>query len=252
MVFNCAGLSADKVQELLFAPSVRLELDGAEYLVFDALAPKPDRIIFHQADVCGKGITAIPCTEGNLLISGVRKPMDIPFATTVEGLQELREATKDLLPGIELNQIIRSFGAVRPNPYLESGESLHDFCIENPAPGFYSLIGIKTPGLTCANELGLHLAERGAAYLGADKNTAFDPHRPAIQKKAAPDYYEMICRCEGVTRGEILEAIRRGATTVDGVKRRVGCGMGRCQGSRCAWEIAKILKETGVNPEPLF
>ena len=252
MVFNCAGLSADKVQELLFPPSVRLDLDGAEYLVFDELAPKPERIIFHQADRCGKGITAIPCVEGNLLISGVRKPMGIPFATTAEGLQELREAARDLLPGVELNQIIRSFGAVRPNPYLENGESLHDFCIENPVPDFYSLIGIKTPGLTCANELGLYLAVRAAAYLGADQNPAFDPHRPAIQKKDAPDYYEMICQCEGVTRGQILEAIRRGATTVDGVKRRVGSGMGRCQGSRCSWEIVKILKETGANPEPLF
>ena len=252
MVFNCAGLSVDKVQELAFAPSVRLKLDGAEYLVLDKRAEKPSRVIFHQADSCGKGITAIPCVEGNLLISGVRKEISRPFATTMEGLDELHSATKDLLPGVELNQVIRSFAAVRPNPYLESGESLHDFCIENPAPGFYSLIGIKTPGLTCANELGLHLAERGAAYLGAQRNTAFDPHRPAIRKKAAPDYFEIICQCEGITRGEILKAIRRGATTVDGVKRRVGSGMGRCQGSRCAWEIAKILKETGVNPEPLF
>ena len=231
---------------------MRLEPDGAEYLVFDHLAPKPGQIIFHQAASCGKGITAIPCVEGNLLISGVRKAVDVPFSTTMEGLQELREATRNLLPEVDLNQIIRSFGAVRPNPCLENGESLHDFCIENPAPGFYSLIGIKTPGLTCANELGLYLAESAAAYLGASKNTAFDPHRPAIQKKDTPDHYEMICRCEGVTRGEILEAIRRGAATVDGVKRRIGTGMGRCQGSRCAWEIAKILQETGANPEPLF
>jgi glycerol-3-phosphate dehydrogenase len=135
---------------------------------------------------------------------------------------------------------------------MESGESLHDFCIENPAPGFYSLIGIKTPGLTSSNELGLYLAQMGAAHLEAAENPSFNPCRKAIEKKQDPDYYDVICRCEGITRGEILEAIRRGATTVDGVKRRVGCGMGRCQGSRCAWEIAKILKETGVNPEPLF
>jgi glycerol-3-phosphate dehydrogenase len=252
MVFNCAGLFADKVQELAFPPSVRLELDGAEYLVLDKRAEKPGRIIFHQADSCGKGITAIPCVEGNLLISGVRKDLERPFATTAKGLEELHWATKELLPGADPTQVIRSFAAVRPNPYVENGESLHDFCIENPAPGFYSLIGIKTPGLTCANELGRYLAARGAAYLGADKNTAFDPHRPAIRKKDAPDYYEIICQCEGITRGEILEAIRRGATTVDGVKRRAGTGMGRCQGSRCAWEIAKMLKETGANPEPLF
>ena len=177
MVFNCAGLFADKVQELAFAPSVRLELDGAEYLVFDALAPKPERILFHQAQSCGKGITAIPCVEGNLLISGVRKPLGVPFATSVEGIQEVQAETRELLPEVDLNKIIRSFGAVRPNPYVENGDSLHDFCIENPAPGFYSLIGIKTPGLTASNELGLLLAEKAAQYLGAEENRNFDPRR---------------------------------------------------------------------------
>ena len=241
MVFNCAGLFADKVQELIFGPSVRLDLDGAEYLVFDNLAPKPSRILFHQAASCGKGITAIPCTEGNLLISGVRKPMDIPFATTSEGLRELREATKELLPEVEITKVIRSFGAVRPNPYKESGESLHDFCIENPAPGFYSMIGIKTPGLTASGELGLLLARKAAAYLGAKPNPDFDPRRKGISEKDN----EIICQCEQITRAEILEAIRRGATTVDGVKRRAGSGMGRCQGSRCTYAIEKLLEEYG-------
>lgn len=145
MIFNCAGLFADKVQEMLFEPSVQLELDAAEYLVFDRTAQKPERVIFHQAQSCGKGITAIPCVEGNLLISGVRKPMGTPFATTPEGLQELHAATKELLPDVKIEKVIRSFGAVRPNPHRTGGESLHDYCIENPAPGFYSLIGIKTP-----------------------------------------------------------------------------------------------------------
>ena len=240
-VFNCAGLCADRVQELLFAPSVRLELDAAEYLVFDRDAPKPGRVIFHQAQSCGKGITAIPCVEGNLLISGVRKPMDEPFATTVEGLQELHAATKELLPGVYLEKVIRSFGAVRPNPHRTSGESLHDYCIENPGPGFYSLIGIKTPGLTCANELGLLLAQKAADYLHAEENRNFNPRRKAISERDD----EIICQCEKISRAEIIEAIRRGATTVDAVKRRAGSGMGRCQGSRCTYEIEKLLEEYG-------
>ena len=239
MVFNCTGLSADKVQELAFPPSVRLELDGAEYLVMDKLAEKPSRVIFHQAQSCGKGITAIPCVEGNLLISGVRKPIGVPFGTTIEGLRELHTAAKELLPGVDTKKVIRSFGAVRPNPYMENGESLHDFCIENPAPGFYSLIGIKTPGLTCANELGQYLAEKAAAFLQVEKNLNFDPERKGISGKDN----EIICQCEQITRAEIVEAIRRGAATVDGVKRRVSSGMGRCQGSRCALKIEKLLEE---------
>lgn len=239
MVFNCAGLFADKVQELLFPPSVQLELDAAEYLVFDRNAEKTERVIFHQAESCGKGITAIPCVEGNLLISGVRKPMETPFATTPEGLQELYAATKELLPDVQIEKVIRSFGAVRPNPHRATGESLHDYCIENPAPGFYSLIGIKTPGLTCANELGFLLAEKAAVYLRAEENENFNPKRNSISEKDN----EIICQCEKITRAEMIEAIRRGATTVDGVKRRVGSGMGRCQGSRCSYEIEKLLEE---------
>ena len=248
MVFNCAGLTADRVQELAFPASVRLHLDAAEYLVFDTRAQKPERVIFLQGSSCGKGITAIPCVEGNLLISGVRKALTSPFATTWEGLQELHRDTRALLPEVDMSLVIRSFGAVRPNPHRENGENVADFCIENPAPGFFSLIGIKTPGVTCANELGLLLAQRAAAYLQAEENPAFNPKRQGISQKDQ----EIICQCEKITRAEILEAIGRGATTVDGVKRRLGTGMGRCQGSRCEWRIAKILKETGVNPEPLF
>ena len=239
MVLNCAGLQADTVQELLFAPTVRLQWDSAEYLVLDSLAEKPGRVVFHQAESCGKGITAIPCVEGNLLISGVRKPLKTPFATTPEGLQELHGAVRELLPEVDLNMVIRSFGAVRPNPYREDGESLHDFCIENPAPGFYSLIGIKTPGLTCADELGGYLAEKAADYLKAEQNPDFNPCRKAIEHGQG----KILCQCEGITEEAVREAIRRGATTVDGVKRRVGAAMGRCQGSRCGWAIEKLLEE---------
>jgi len=238
MVFNCAGLFADKVQELVFPSPVHLYWDSAEYLVLDALAEKPGRVIFHQAERCGKGITAIACVEGNLLISGTRKELDIPYATTQAGLQELYTAAKQLLPTVDLTKVIRSFGAVRPNPRLENGDSLPDFCIDHPAPGFYSLMGIKTPGLTCANELGMYLAEQAAQFLGAAQNTAFDPHRKAISQKD----HAVICQCGQITKAQILEAIRRGATTADGVKRRVGSGMGRCQGSRCTYEIEKLLE----------
>ena len=202
---------------------------------------KPSRIIFCQAQSCGKGITAIPCTEGNLLISGVRKRLEKPFATTPAGLEEVRAATKELLPEVKMEKVIRSFGAVRPNPRVENGESIPDFCIENPAPGFYSLVGIKTPGLTCANELGMYLAQKAAAYLQAEENLSFTPARKAIMQTDD----EIVCQCEEITKGQILEAIRRGATTAEGIKRRVGSGMGRCQGSRCTQKIEKLLEEYG-------
>ena len=240
-VFNCAGLSADTVQSLIYPSPVRLELDGAEYLVIDRLARKPERVIFLQAESCGKGITAIPCPGGELLISGVRKPLEVPFGTSPEGLRELHMATKELLPEAELDLVIRSFGAVRPNPQRETGESIHDYCIGEPAPGFYSLIGIKTPGLTCAHGLGTLLAEKAAAYLRAEPNTAFDPIRPGIREEDN----EILCQCRQISRAQIVEAIRRGARSVEAVKRRAGTGMGRCQGSRCTYAIEKLLEDHG-------
>ena len=144
---------------------------------------------------------------------------------------------------------IRSFGALRPNPhrvvfkdgeYVPDGSSIGSFVIERPEANFISLIGIKTPGITCANELGMYLAETTATYLDAEKNPGFAPCRRAI---ARSDEQEIICQCEQITKGQILEAIARGAVTADGVKRRVGSGMGRCQGSRCTWAIEKLLEE---------
>ena len=239
MVFNCAGLCADRVQELCFAPDIRLEPDGAEYLVLDKLAPKPGRVIFHQAHSCGKGITAVPCVEGNLLLESPARSVEIPFATNRESMEFTKTAASELLPNLDTGAVIRSFGAVRPNPHRTDGSSIRDFCIEQPSSTFISFIGIKTPGLTCANELGLYAAERIAEALSATPNPDFDPHRPAIS--AGDD--QIVCQCGHITKGQILEAIRRGATTVDGVKRRVGTGMGPCQGSRCAWEIEKLLEE---------
>lgn len=250
MILNCAGAAADKVQEMVFAPSVRLFCDAADFLVLDKHAKKPGRIIFHQDAEHGKGVTAIPTTEGNLLLGPTRRPlMGSPYSTTAEGLAFLREDSLRILPGLELGLTIRSFGALRPNPhrvvlkdgeYVPDGSSIGSFVIERPEPNFISLIGIKTPGITCADQLGIYLAETTAAYLDAEKNPSFSPHRKAIEKR---DEQEIICQCERITKGEILEAIARGATTVDGVKRRVGSGMGRCQGSRCSWAIEKLLEE---------
>lgn len=274
VVLNCAGLAADKVQELLFPPSIRLFFDGADFLVLDRNAISPSRIIFHESEDHGRGITAIPTVEGNLLLGPTKRELDgKPFATTAQGLSILLDDSKDLLPTLDLTQVIRSFGAVRPNPhrvilrdgaYVPDGTSIGSFAIENPAPGFWSLLGIKTPGLTCADVLGCYLAEQAANYLDAADNTAFDPHRRAVIRRCDissgqwndlvgkdSNYGEIVCQCEGITKGEILEAIARGARSVDGVKRRVGSGMGRCQGGRCAMEIAAILREAGIN-DPKF
>ena len=198
---------------------------------------------------------------------------DHGYETAHEGMDLLRELTAEVVPSLSLDHIIRSFGAVRPNPYIlrknETGawvaddKSVGDFCIVESHDGFFiSLIGIKTPGLTCANELGAHAAAKTAKLLGAVSNPGFDPIRaPALKPGAEPfekrkalidkngDYGRIVCRCRGVSEGEINDAIRRfpGAVTVDGVKRRTGAGSGRCQGGFCRQSVMELL--AGDNAE---
>ncbi len=248
VVLNCAGLYADQVQEQIFPPSVRIFFNAADFLVLDKHAPSPRHILFQEREAGGRGIAAVPTMEGNLLLEGVLRPLDAkPWATSKQGLDLLRETVSQVFSGLDLSQAIRSFAAVRPNPHrvvwkdgewVPDGKSIGSFAIENPGPGFYSLIGIKTPGLTCAQELGLYLAGKAANYLNVDLNDSFDPNRRAVTRKD----HEIICQCEGITKAEIQEAIDRGASTVDGVKRRVGSGMGRCQGSRCSLKIQQLLE----------
>ena len=261
-VVNCAGLTADRVQQLLFPTPVHIAPDAADYLILDKAAEnKPTRIIQYEPEDSGKGFNAVPTVEGSLLLGPSERANEVDFAVSAQGLSFVRDRSGRVLPGLDLNDTIRSFAAVRPNPRREDGSSIGSFVIEHPSPAFWSLIGIKTPGLTCADELGRYVADKVAAELGVEENPAFDPHRPGIRRvrdlplleRAAlvrenPDYGEILCHCEDVSKAEICEAIRRGAVSVDGVKRRVGAGMGRCQGSRCERAVMELLsKELGIS-----
>jgi len=266
VVVNCAGMQADKIQEMLFAPSVRIRADASDYIMLEERMPAPKHVIMEERED-GKGMSAVPTVEGRLmLVSSAREAGETPFAADAGSLARLRAQAKDLLPGVDVSRAIRNFAAVRPNPYqvvCQNGEyvpcekSIHGFAIENPGPGFYSLIGIKTPGLTCAEELGLYIAGQAAQYLQAGINKGFDSRRKAIpelhhmdfERRAAcaaqdSDYADIICLCGDISRGEIIEAVRRGAVNADGVKRRCGSGMGLCQGGRCRSMIEEIIHNT--------
>lgn len=260
-VINCAGLHADKVQELLLPSEVHIVPDGADYLILDKAADnKPTHIIQYEPEDGGKGFNAVPTVEGSLLLGPSERENEIDFAVSEKGMSFVRERAAFVLPGLDLGETIRSFAAVRPNPRREDGSSIGSFVIENPAPGFWSLIGIKTPGLTCADELGSFAAGKAAAFLNAGPNKSFDPHRRGIKKargmsmeqraaaiRSDPDTGEVVCCCEDITKAEVLEAIRRGAMTLDGIKRRTGAMMGRCQGGRCQQKLLALLaRELGI------
>lgn len=263
-VINCAGLSADKVREMLFEPELRLSFDASDFLVFDKHAPKPDMILFNESPM-GKDLSLIPTVEGNLLIESRLRALDSPpFAFRREARQQLVEEAGKIVKGMDGDNVIRSFAAVRPNlvqlkkvggEYIPTDKNISSFTIDRPESGFISLIGIKTPGLSCSNELGLHAAALAADYLGAEENKAFEPHRKAIKRlvklsgeeqrtliKSNPDYGEIVCLCEGISKAEIKQAIARGARSPEGIKRRLGTAMGPCQGSRCSYHISRILE----------
>ena len=273
-IINCGGLSSDSIREMCFAPLVRIFPKRGDYLVFDKSEGKTiSRVIFHEPEQKGKGLTAVPTVDGNLLIGPSELPFEgeMDFSTTEEGLSFLLSLCEEILPSLDKSKLIRSFGALRPNPfYVEKAEDggltrdkkgISSFTILSDADGsFLSFIGIKTPGLTCSRELGEYAAKTAAAYLGAEENPLFNPIRKsplslahaseeerAAAAKANPLYGRIVCRCAGISEGERVDAVRRGASTLDAIKRRAGSSMGRCQGGFCSTRIMEILsRELGM------
>ena len=315
-IINCAGMSADGVLEMLFEPTVRIVPSAGDYYILDTKAAGHIRhVIFHEPEEKGKGLTLVPTVDGNILVGPTERPGD-DYETSGAGLDELSELVSLVIPTLPMGHVIRSFGAVRPNPYrlragkpelrMENGElrigdgrmrsgdaqlsvargqgsgdesagdgyvlddrSVSDFCIiESDGGAFVSLVGVKTPGLTCANELGMHTADKVAVRLNAVVNTNYKSrrtspvrlsHMPFDERELYlrdkdPCYSRIICRCRGISEGEIVDAIHRfpGATTLDGVKRRTGAGSGRCQSGFCGQRVIELLaSELHCAPEDI-
>ena len=273
-IVNCAGLYADKISEMLNKPRLRLQTSAADYLILDpSVSGFVRHIIMHEPEVRGKGATLVPTIDGNLLIgpSDIKRDNGVGFETDSEGLDFVRSTAGFVFPGLPIDLTIRSFGSARPyikavavdelGNVSETGERIRDLSISmsEENPGFISLIGIKTPGLTCCSEIGGYVAEMLLDFFGnpgekADYSPCAPKHvimseldfesRCALAQGNA-DYGKIVCRCMKATEGEIRDAIRRspGAVTLDGVKRRTGAQMGRCQGGFCTLRIMEILAE---------
>ena len=184
-------------------------------------------------------------------------------ANTASGLETVRRLSARSVPGVRFRENIRNFAGVRAN------SDRGDFILEeSPAvPGFFNAAGICSPGLSAAPAMARYLAERMGergltlrkreSFIDSRRKTRFrhldDEARNELIAKD-PRYGRVICRCETVTEGEILECLRQPIppVSINGVKRRVGAGMGRCQGGFCGPRVQEILaRELGLRPDQI-
>lgn len=265
-VVNAAGIYAADLHNKVSAHKLHITPRRGEYCLLDKAAGKHvSCTIFPQPTKMGKGILVTPTIHGNLMVGPTAEDIDDPesTATTRAGLDKVLSGAAQNVSGVPLRQVITSFAGLRAH------EDGHDFIIGEPedAPNFIDCAGIESPGLTSAPAIGRHVAQVLRDKLGLSEKTNWigtrkdvvctselspEAHNALIQKN--PAYGTIICRCESVTEGEILDAIHRplGARSLDGVKRRTRAGMGRCQAGFCMHRVMAILhRELGIPMEEL-
>ena len=262
-VVNAAGVYADTFNNMVSSRSLHITPRRGEYILMDKKAGNfVSHTVFQQPTRLGKGILVTPTVHGNLLAGPTAEDISDKEATntTAVGLSQVMEKARLSASRIPLNMAITSFSGLR------ACEENGDFVLgeAEDAPGFFNAAGIDSPGLSSAPAIGVLLAGQIAEKLHASKKADFHPQRKDIPCVATstpeeiaaliasdPAYGNVICRCETVTEGEIINAIRRplGARSLDGIKRRTRAGMGRCQSGFCAPRVMEILaRELGVSP----
>lgn len=252
-VVNAAGVYAGELHNMACESKLRITPRKGEYCLLDRTAGgHVSHTVFQLPGKLGKGVLVSPTVHGNLLVGPTAADVEDPetAATTSEGLREVAEKSAWAVKNVPMRQVITSFMGLRAH---EDGD---DFILGESAEGFFDAAGIESPGLTSAPAIGEYLARLIAEKLGLPVNDSFDPIRKGVPKVAEmpaeeraelirrdPRYGSIICRCEEVSEGEILDAVHGvlGAKTLDGVKRRTRAGMGRCQAGFCSPRVMEIL-----------
>lgn len=254
-VINAAGVYADVFHNMVSEEKIHITARKGDYCLLDkAAGDHVSHTIFQLPGKLGKGVLVTPTVHGNLLTGPTATDIDDKegVKTTAEELAAVMEKSAWGVKDIPFRQVITSFSGLRAH------EDSDDFIIGEvkDAEGFFDAAGIESPGLSSAPAIGVHVAELVAGKMEAVKKEAWKgtrkgivrPESMTMEERAAlikehPEYGTIICRCEGVSEGEILDAIHRplGATSLDGVKRRVRQGMGRCQAGFCTPRTMEIL-----------
>ena len=270
VVINAAGLYADEIAALV-GESYEITPRKGEYNLFDKeYGGMVKHVIFPMPSEESKGILITPTVEGNLLLGPNSNPVEDKedLAVTREGLEEIWEGGRALYPDLPAEGVIASFAGLRASL---PGDDFKIEALEDPV-GFIDVAGIQSPGLSSAPaiatmvrdilaDIAPELPEKLTLREGdfdpkLKKLPSFQDYQEKLDKwqdifLQNPDYGEIICRCEHVTRGEIVAELNKEFTspTLNGIKRRTRAGGGRCQGGFCGPRIAEIIaEELGISP----
>lgn len=255
-VINAAGIYSDAIAKMVGDDSFTVHARRGEYVLLDKeCGTLVSHTIFRTPSKMGKGILVSPTVDGNLLTGPTSVDIDDKEdkSTTAEGLGRVMREAGENVDGVMFNKTITSFCGLR------AVGSTGDFIINMPNDSFVNVAGIESPGLSSAPAIAeyvIGLLTNAGAKL--EKKASYQPRREAMHAfreasideknaiiKKDPAYGRIICRCETVTEGEILHAIRTNPKPrdLDGVKRRTRAQMGRCQGGFCSPYIVEMLAQ---------
>ena len=262
-IINCAGVHSDEINNMLAPESFKIIPRKGQYLILDKnVGDLVNRVIFQCPNKKGKGVLVAPTVHGNIIVGPDAQEIDDrdDVGTSSERLDYIKETASLSCDKIPFNMVIRSFSGVRAT------SNTHDFVIgeSEEVKGLINVGGFESPGLSAAPAVALYVVELMKGIVGGlSEKSDFNPRRKKFVRfselsekekeeviKTNPKYGKIICRCETVTEGEIIDSIHRngGATTVKGVKKRTRAGMGRCQGGFCEPRVVEIIaRELGVN-----
>ena len=262
-VINAAGVFSDDLAAMAGDDSISITARKGEYFLLDrAVGNTVSHTIFQCPSKMGKGILVSPTVDGNLLVGPTAEDIEdkTNVATTNSGLNDVRKYAVKSVPSVNTRNAITSFTGLRAHA------AAHEFIIgisENNGR-LINAAGIESPGLSSAPAIAEYIGEIVKSVFGdLEVKADYDDTREAPVRfrhmsdeeraeliKKNPAYGRIICRCETITEGEIIDAIKApaGARDVDGVKRRTRAGMGRCQGGFCGSKVVEILaRELGLS-----
>ena len=273
LIVNSAGLSADKIARMTGVHRWRVWPCRGEYLILDK--SKGDMINGMVYPVppkggAGLGIHITPTTDGNILLGPsadyTNDPDDV--RTTAKIRRQLLKEAAEFLPGLTPRDVITAYSGMRPKLVPSSVGGFGDFVVEEvpERPGVMQLVGIESPGLTAAPAIADVVSDWVREKIPATKNPQFksqwtavkrvrDEPVDVVEKLIGEDssFGEIVCRCEMVTRREVVDSINNelGAVALNSIKYRSRATMGRCQGGFCGPRIIDLLLESGYPPESL-